>query len=211
MGICAFPSAELPTKLAAQIHDFDPDHLVGSKKLLKVMSRDIQLGVVAAALAMRDTALTAGAVDPDRLGVSFGAGRISTTPEELVDAAAACTDESNAFDFARWGQTAMGEICPLWLLRQLPNMPACHVSIEFDARGPNNTITCRESSALLALAEAVGVIRRGAADCMIVGASSSNIHPVDIAKLSLFDGLSRGRPRRGVPAVRFRSGRDDRG
>ncbi len=26
---------------------------------------------------------------------------------------------------------------------------------------------------------------------MIVGASSSNIHPVDIAKLSLFDGLSR--------------------
>ena len=155
------------------------------------MSRDIQLGVVAASLAMRDTALTAGAVDPDRLGVSFGAGRISTTPEELVDAAAACTDESNAFDFARWGQAAMGEICPLWLLRQLPNMPACHVSIEFDARGPNNTITCRESSALLALAEAVGVIRRGAADCMIVGASSSNIHPVDIAKLSLFDGLSR--------------------
>jgi 3-oxoacyl-[acyl-carrier-protein] synthase II len=76
-------------------------------------------------------------------------------------------------------------------LRQLPNMPACHVSIEFDARGPNNTITCRESSALLALSEAVNVIERGAADCMIVGASSSNIHPVDIAKLSLFDGLSR--------------------
>ena len=71
----------------------------------------------------------------------------------------------------------MGEIGPLWLLRQLPNMPACHISIEFDARGPNNTITCRESSALLALAEAVGVIRRGAADCMIVGASSSEYSP----------------------------------
>src|ERR1700722_11715955 len=70
----AFPSDALPTKLAAQIHDFDPDHLVGSKKLLKVMSRDIQLGVVAASPAMRDTSLTAGAVDPDRLGVSFGAG-----------------------------------------------------------------------------------------------------------------------------------------
>jgi 3-oxoacyl-[acyl-carrier-protein] synthase II len=187
----AFPSGEIPTKLAAQIHDFDPDRLIGSKKLLKVMSRDIQLGVVAASLAMNDAVLAPGAVDPDRLGVSFGAGRISTTPEELADAAAACADENNSFDYARWGAEAMGEIGPLWLLRQLPNMPACHVSIEFDARGPNNTITCRESSALLALAEAVGVIRRGAADCMIVGASSSNVHPVDIAKLSLFDGLSR--------------------
>jgi 3-oxoacyl-[acyl-carrier-protein] synthase II len=187
----AFPSGEIPTKLAAQILDFDPDRLIGSKKLLKVMSRDIQLGVVAASLAMNDATLPCGAVDPDRLGVSFGAGRISTTPEELADAAAACADENNSFDYARWGVEAMGEIGPLWLLRQLPNMPACHVSIEFDARGPNNTITCRESSALLALAEAVGVIRRGAADCMIVGASSSNVHPVDIAKLSLFDGLSR--------------------
>ena len=96
-----------------------------------------------------------------------GPAGFSTTPEELADAAAACTDVDNGFDFDRWGHEAMGEICPLWLLRQLPNMPACHVSIEFDARGPNNTITCRESSALLALAEAVGVIRRGAADCMM--------------------------------------------
>jgi 3-oxoacyl-[acyl-carrier-protein] synthase II len=70
-------------------------------------------------------------------------------------------------------------------------MPACHVSIEHDARGPNNTITGRDSSALLALAEAVWVIERGAADCMIVGACSSNISPIDIVKLSLYEGLSK--------------------
>lgn len=187
----AFPSEDLPTRLAAQVTDFDPEQMIANKKLLKVMSRDIQLGVVASSLAMNDAALLRGSVDPDRLGVTFGAGRISTTPQELTEAAAACTDADNAFHYERWGEAGIGEICPLWLLRQLPNMPACHVSIEFDARGPNNTITCRESSALLALAEAVGVIQRGAADCMIVGASSSNIHPVDIVKLSLFDGLSR--------------------
>jgi 3-oxoacyl-[acyl-carrier-protein] synthase II len=187
----AFPSDDLPTKLAAQIHDFDPDQFIRNHKMLKVMSRDIQLGVAAASLAMDDAELSQGWINPDRLGVSFGAGRISTTPQELADAAAVCTGENNEFDYSRWGSAAIDEISPLWLLRQLPNMPACHISIEFDARGPNNTITCRESSALLALAEAVGVIQRGAADCMIVGASSSNIDPVDIAKLSLFDGLSR--------------------
>ncbi len=78
------------------------------------------------------------------------------------------------------------------LLRQMPNMPACHVSIDHNAMGPNNTITCRDASALLALAEAVRAIESGRADCMIVGACSSNIHPVDIAKFHRFEGLSRG-------------------
>ena len=62
-------SGSLPTKLAAEIHDFDPLKYLYEKKFLKVMSRDIQLGVVAASLAMKDSGLQPGDVDPDRLGV----------------------------------------------------------------------------------------------------------------------------------------------
>ena len=187
----AFPSENLPSKLAAEVVDFDPGKFVTHKKFLKVMSRDIQLGVSAAALAMRDAGLRKRSVDPDRLGVEFGAGRISSTPQELLDSVTRCSSTTGSFQFTRWGEDSMGQIAPLWLLRQLPNMPACHVSIEHNARGPNNTITSRDSSALLALSEAVGVIQRGVADCMIVGACRSNVHPVDITKLSLYEGLSR--------------------
>jgi 3-oxoacyl-[acyl-carrier-protein] synthase II len=187
----AFPNADLPIKLAAEVADFDPTLYVRHKKFVKVMSRDIQLGVAAASLCMKDAGLEQGAIDPERLGVVYGAGRISSSPTELAEAVRQCSTDGNDFDFSRFGEKCLDDISPLWLLRQLPNMPACHVSIEFDARGPNNTITSRESSALLALSEAIGVIRRGAADCMIVGACSSNIHPVDITKLSLFDSLSR--------------------
>src|SRR5690606_1146344 len=95
------------------------------------------------------------------------------------------------FDYGRWGEDSMGQIYPLWLLRQLPNMPACHVAIDHDARGPNNTITSREASALLALNEAIYAIQRGTADCMIVGACGSDIHPVDITRLHLYENLSR--------------------
>lgn len=188
----AFPSEHLPSRMAAEVKDFDPLALLPSpKKFLKVMPRDVQLGVGAAGLAMKHAGLKTGDIDPERLGVTFGAGRISTSPQELADAVSDCAGNQEAFQFTRWGEDSMGRIAPLWLLRQLPNMPACHVSIEYDARGPNNTITSRDSSALLALSEAINVIQRGAADCMIVGACSSNIHPVDIAKLSLFEGLSR--------------------
>ena len=187
----SIPCEHLPCKLAAEITDFDAGKYVRDRKFLKVMSRDIQLGVSSAALAMRDANLKPGDIDPVRLGVDFGAGRISTTPEELAEAVTRCSSGDDSFQFTRWGEDSMGQITPLWLLRQLPNMPACHVSIDHDARGPNNTITSRDSSALLALAEAVRVILRGAADAMIVGACASNIHPVDITKLSLFEGLSR--------------------
>ena len=185
----SIPSAGYPSKLAAEIRDFDPEDHIYCKKFIKVMSRDIQLGVTAASMAMRDASLADGAIDPTRLGVVYGCGRISSRPEELVEAVSK-TLSGDKGEFTRWGEDSLGEIAPLWLLKQLPNMPACHVAIEHDAQGPNNTITCRDASALLALGEAVRVIERGAADAMIVGACSSNIHPVDLTKFNLFESLS---------------------
>lgn len=185
----AFPNDHLPCKLAAEIEGFDPIKFLRHKKLLKMMSRDIQLGVSAAALAMANARMATGAVDPDRMGVVYGAGRMPFSPQEISSAAAAC-DRDDAFQFELFGEASMQQICPLWLLPQLPNMPACHVAIEHDARGPNNTITSREASALLALAEAVHAIRRRVADCMIVGACGSDVQPVDITRLNLYDDLS---------------------
>ncbi|WP_437185459.1 beta-ketoacyl-[acyl-carrier-protein] synthase family protein [Planctomicrobium sp. SH668] len=189
----SFASQNLPSKLAAEIHDFNPLDYIYQKKYLKVMSRDIQLGVSAASMAMRDAGLTRGSIAPERMGVEFGAGHIAFSPEELSSAARQFTDgtTSEGEEYSRWGEESLGKIAPLWLLRQLPNMPACHVAIEFDARGPNNTITSADASALLALQEAVRVINRDQADVMIVGACSSNINPLDIARISLIDSLSR--------------------
>jgi 3-oxoacyl-[acyl-carrier-protein] synthase II len=186
----AFPNERLPCRLAAEIEDFDPRQYLRHRKLLKVMSRDIQLGVSAAALAMGDARLARGGIDPDRLGVVYGASRISPRPQELADAAAHCARD-DSFNVDLFGEDCLSQISPLWLLPQLPNMPACHVAIEHDARGPNNTITSREASALLALSEAMNTIQRGAADCMIVGACGSDVHPVDIARLSLAENQTR--------------------
>ena len=190
--LTAFPSGGLPSKLAAEVRDFDPLEHIYHRKFLKVMSRDIQLGVASASMAMKDAALPQGSIDPERLGVEFGAGHMSATPEELADAARHLQQTADGISFEGWAEDGLGQIAPLWLLKQLPNMPACHVAIEHDARGPNNTITSCESSALLALAEGVRAIERGAADAMIVGACSSYIHPLEIARLNLYENLAQG-------------------
>ncbi|MEZ6042348.1 MAG: beta-ketoacyl-[acyl-carrier-protein] synthase family protein [Planctomycetaceae bacterium] len=186
----ALPADGLPSAFGAEVRDFDPALHLRDRKFLKVMSRDIQLGVSSANLAVRDAGIRTGDIDPLRFGVEFGAGRMTCHPAELAAAARACSD-ANGFNPELWNHETLNEIAPLWLLRQLPNMPACHVSIDHNAMGPNNTITCRDASAILALSEAVRVIEAGRADCMIVGACSSNIHPVDVAKFHSFEGLSK--------------------
>lgn len=183
---CSRLEGMLPSTLAAEVQNFDPLQFVSEKRLLKVMSRDIQLAVAASNLAMKDAGLGRGDVDPLRLGVEFGAGHQGFRPEDLVEAAKQYMSGESP-----WAEGPMGQIAPLWLLPQLPNMPACHVAIDHGAEGPNNTITSGDASALLALDEAVRVIERGQADAMIVGATSSRLDPLELSRLNLFDSLSR--------------------
>ena len=167
----------MPVRFGGEITDFDPKQYVTPRKSLKVMSRDIQLGVTAARLAMEDAQLDSGSTDPLRSGVVLGADMIQCQPEEIASAFQKCLDEAGSFDFQRWGPAAIDEIYPLWMLKHLPNMPACHIAIAHDARGPNNSIALGEVSSLLAVAEAGRVIERGDADVMLAGGTGSRIHP----------------------------------
>jgi len=110
------------------------------------------------------------------MGVLFGAEPIPCDLDELVGAFRACM-VSGQFDFRQWGTKALPEMFPLWMLKYLPNMPACHIAIAQDARGPNNSIALDDASSLLAVAEGVRVIERGHAEVMVAGGVSSRISP----------------------------------
>ena len=118
--------------------------------------------------------------DPERFGVVYGADMVHIQPEELINAFRHSIAEGR-FQFSRWDERALREMYPLWMLRYLPNMPACHVAIAQDARGPNNTIVLSEASSLLAIAEGAAVIARGQTDVMIVGGTGSRVHPMSWA------------------------------
>jgi 3-oxoacyl-[acyl-carrier-protein] synthase II len=170
--VSVLPAAHLPVTFAGEVTDFDGKQFITPRKSLKVMSREIQFAVAAAAMAMRHAEFTSGAVDPERFGVVFGAEMMHSPTDELASAYRASVIEDR-FDFRRWGDASMREIFPLWMLKYLPNMPACHIGIAHDARGPNNTITLGDASSLAALVEAVRVIERGHADAMITGGVGS--------------------------------------
>lgn len=171
------PSDEhTPLLIGAPLRNFDAKQYVTPRKALKVMIQELQTAYAASRLAWLDAGLRDGHANPDRTGVIFGADSFTTDPADLTDVIRACSHEGR-MDTNRWGEIFAKHITPLWMLKSLPNMPACHVGIAIDARGPNNTIVMDEVSGLLALQEAAMTIQRGAADLMVVGSTGSRTVP----------------------------------
>jgi len=153
-----------------------PKKHVRARKNLKVMSRDIQLGFAAADQACLDAGTDQQPLDPERTGVVFGADMIALELDELVSSYKTCTPDGR-FLFDRWGE-GMKSLYPLWMLKYLPNMSACHVGIMQDLRGPNNTMVLGEVASLAAITEAVRVIERGMADIMLAGGVGCKVQPM---------------------------------
>jgi 3-oxoacyl-[acyl-carrier-protein] synthase II len=166
---------EMPVRFGGEIIGFDAKQYVTPRKSLKVMSSEIQIAFSAAAMAAQMAGITAGTVEPDRFGVVFGSEMSYGPPEELVDVYQHCKVEGK-IDPGLWPEQAMRKNFPLWMLKFLPNMAACHIGIAYDARGPNNSITHGDVSSLLAIAEALHIIRRGHADVMIVGGFGARLN-----------------------------------
>ena len=199
-AIDSLPTTSLPIQSGGQVKDFTGaienygklDKLLqrAIKKNVKVMCREIEMGVAAAQKALAHSGLGADR-DPERCGCLFGCDYILTRPEEFADGVRNARNvDSGKFEASNWPELGLYKVNPLWLLKYLPNMPNSHVSIYNDFRGPNNSITVREASSNLSLAEATSIIQRGAADVMLVGATGTRIHPLRTTHVTLIEDIA---------------------
>ena len=165
------------------------------RKATKVMARDIELAVIAADEAFKDAGLKSKAytetpeIDGLRFGCNIGAGLISAELNELTQAMHVARD-GDTLDLTKWGTEGMTQLTPLWLLKYLPNMLACHVTIIHGLMGPSNTITCADASSHLAIGEAFRTIQRGKADYAICGGAESRVNPMGLIRQQLLHRLT---------------------
>lgn len=192
----AFDSSEFASRVGGELPPFQLGDFIpkGYRKNAKVMARDIVIAVTCAYHAVRDAGLNTKCiiergeapgppnVDSTRFGANIGAGLICADLSELASALSTAADEQGGFSLRKWGLEGMNNLTPLWLLKFLPNMLACHVTIVHDAQAPSNTITCGEASSHLAIGEAFRTIARGDADVCICGGAESKINPMALAR-----------------------------
>lgn len=181
------PAERQPLKFAAEareftgeIEDFGPlekERKKAIKKGLKVMCRETRMAVAAAQLALADAGFAEQPLDPEMSGVVLGTDYMLTVPEDYSAGMTTCAPEGE-FQFARWGTEGLGDMAPLWMLKYLPNMPASHIAIYNDLRGPNNSLTMREAAGNLAIGEAFRTVQRGHANLMVAGATGTRVLPM---------------------------------
>ncbi|MEB2311080.1 MAG: beta-ketoacyl-ACP synthase II [Sorangiineae bacterium] len=169
-------TSEYPTRIAAEVKDFDPTRFVERKKL-KEMARFIQLSLAATRMALDQANLELTDREREDVGVFIGVGigglenleRLTLTIE----------------------QKGPGKVSPYFIPSLIANMAAGHVSIAHGFQGPSYAHTSACSSSAHSLGEAMHWIRAGRAEVMIAGGAEASITPDGIAGFSAMFALSR--------------------
>ncbi|GAB6088272.1 beta-ketoacyl-ACP synthase II [Alkaliphilus crotonatoxidans] len=164
--ITRFDTVDYPTKIAAEIKDFNPEDYI-DKKELKKMDRFTQLAVAASRMAMEDANLKLESLEAERFGVILGTGigGIGTFEEQ----------------YQRLQEKGPKRISPFFIPMLISNIGAGYVSMSLGAKGPNTTVVTACASSTNAIGEAFKVIERGAAEVMVTGGMEASITPLSIA------------------------------
>lgn len=188
-----FDASHHPVKIAGEVKGLDVNAFMpnGHAKHLKNMGRSARFGVAASGLALQDSGLDVETIDPERFGVTMGTGIIPMELPDIAPALVKACGEDGVVDNQKLGDCGTGAVYPQWLLKYLPNMVASHVSIRYNAQGPNNTIVTACAAGTQAIGEAMRIISRGEADVMLAGGADSRLDPFLLLAYTSLGALSR--------------------
>lgn len=159
--------------IGAPVPGFAVRDYVRDMKAVKTMTRQTQLAVAAASMACEQAGamLAAG----PRIGVYLGAGFEDTALEEIAPAVEASLDAQGQFNLQIFGRSGYQRLSPLFGIRKLPNMALSHVSIAYNAQGPNALFSPSAASGVQAIAEGFEAIRCDRADVALVGGCDTKL------------------------------------
>ncbi len=189
-NISIFDASAYPTKIAAEIRDWNLADYVDDVELWKKRGRHARFAAGAAVQAVRDSGILDAMQDRSRIGVYFGAGEGNQDFTNFTRMVCAAHSGGSDFNLNAFIEEGLKILDPELELEQEPSMPAAHLAALFDVQGPNiNCLTaCAASSQ--AVGEATELIRRGGVDAMIAGGAHSMIHPFGLTGFSLLTALS---------------------
>lgn len=164
----AFDVSAYPTRIAAEIKNFEPDQFGIDKKEARRMDRFVQFAAVASLKAIEDAELKIGdGVDPERVGIMIGSG---------IGGLGTWEDQHNILL-----EKGPKRVSPFFIPMMIANMASGQVSILTGAKGPNSTAVTACATGTHSIGDSYKMIQRGEADVMICGGAEATIRPTGIA------------------------------
>lgn len=195
--VSAFDASACSTPLGGEIRPeiFDASKFVADRKRLRLMGRHTQLAVSAAVLAMQDAGVDTRRLEPNPVGVFMGTSHDRSALHEIYELLTHLGDleDLQKLHMSRLWEMANRYYDPMHFLRTLPNGPAAHIAIHYNARGPNSTILTDGIASAQAVGDAARIIERGDADVMLAGGTDSEVNPEGFLCWELLGLLSHNR------------------
>lgn len=178
--IKAFPTEDLPSKVAGEVKDFVPAEYGIEPPFARKQDKFTLYAVAAAWQAMKQSGLDAspdGNIDPFRLGVYVGSGigGFATQVRET---------EKLLNEGPRW-------VSPLFVPTMISNIAAGNIAIRNNACGPCLPVSTACATSTHTIGEAYRAILHGYADAIIAGGSEAVVLPLAIAGFANAKALSR--------------------
>ncbi len=182
-SISEYDPSSLRTQLGAEIRDLDPKQFV-NRRSLRTMTRYDMLAMVAAALAMQDSAIELVEGDPDgRAALFTGGGKEISKPEHFEEIAVAVRGQDGLVDMRKFGEAAPSSVHPLFFIEGIQGASLFYISEAYALRGPNTYLSGTAESGLTAIARGFGAIRRGDADIALAGGADAPVCWWNMAKI----------------------------
>jgi len=161
--VTKFDVSPYPTKVAAEVNDFEPLNYLEKKETRRLDSHQ-QYALAATHDAVTDGGIDISKLDPWRVGVILGTGIGGITSfEEAVIARVTRGPE---------------KVSPFAVIMTIPDMAAGYISMRFGFKGINYVAASACASSSHAMAESFWTIKRGEADIVLTGGAENSICPV---------------------------------
>jgi len=173
--ITRFDASDLPTQIAGEVRDFNPEEYI-DKKEIKKMDLFIQYGLAASCEALADSGFEITSENAERVGVIVGSG-LGGLP----------TIENYHSVLLERGYK---KITPFFIPMLIINLAPGQIAIRFGAKGPNVSSVSACATGTHSIGDAYHTIARGDADAMFAGGTESTITPLGIGGFNVMKALS---------------------
>ena len=173
--ITYFDSSNHRVKIAGQLTDFDPETILDAKEIRKLDPFSVY-ALVATEEAIKMSGLDNIQFNQDRIGVTIGTG---------VGGIQTLEDQQRVID-----QKGARRVSPQFVPKMIANIAGGHLSMRWNLKGPNQTVTSACASATDAIGMAMRLILAGDADAMVTGGTEASITGLTIAGFANMRALS---------------------
>jgi 3-oxoacyl-[acyl-carrier-protein] synthase II len=173
--ITLFDASSLPTTIAAEVKDFNPQQMLRGAKVLDMTGdRRVLFANASALLAVEDAGLAGEALRSARGGVVLGAGMHSLVPRvEMIHAQGMSFGSEKEMKARAQGLEETAN-APLWNRACFGTLS---VAKHFAVRGPCYTVVSACAASSEAVGQSLRMIQRNDADFIITGGYDSMLNP----------------------------------